>query len=167
MLNRLANRVEKGFIRVEADEVTYNLHVMLRYEIEKELFNGNLEVDNLPTAWNTTFQIGLESKPEDCLGCLQDIHWSMVFGYFPTYTLGNLYAAQLLDAMAADLGDIDVLVAAGDWQPMLDWLRPRIHQRGSQVSPAQLIEDATGSPPSPEPFLEYVEKKYGELYNLG
>ena len=168
-LNRLANRVEKGFIRVEADEVTYNLHVMLRYEIEKELFNGNLEVDNLPTAWNTMFQdwFGIE-VPEDRLGCLQDIHWSMgAFGYFPTYTLGNLYAAQLLDAMAADLGDIDVLVAAGDWQPMLDWLRPRIHQRGSQVSPAQLIEDATGSPPSPEPFLEYVEKKYGELYNLG
>ena len=105
--------------------------------------------------------------PEDRLGCLQDIHWSMgAFGYFPTYTLGNLYAAQLLEAMAGELGDIDALVASGDWQPMLDWLRPRIHERGSQVSPAQLIEDATGSPPSPEPFLRYVERKYGSLYGL-
>lgn len=167
-LNRLANRVEKGFIRVEADEVTYNLHVMLRYEIEKQLFNGELEVDDLPTAWNTMFKAWFDvDVPEDRLGCLQDIHWSMgAFGYFPTYTLGNLYAAQLLEAMAEELGDIDELVAAGDWEPMLAWLRPRIHQRGSQVSPAQLIEDATGSPPSPEPFLRYVERKYGELYQL-
>ena len=89
------------------------------------------------------------------------------FGYFPTYTLGNLYAAQLLEAMAEDLGDVDEMVASGDWMPMLDWLRPRIHQRGSQVSPAQLIEDATGSPPSPEPFLRYVERKYSALYQLG
>ena len=167
-LNRLANRVEKGFIRVEADEVTYNLHVMLRYEIEKQLFNGDLEVDDLPTAWNTMFKAWFDVEvPEDRLGCLQDIHWSMgAFGYFPTYTLGNLYAAQLLEAMAADLGDIDELVASGNWEPMLTWLRPRIHERGSQVSPAQLIEDATGSPPSPEPFLRYVERKYGELYQL-
>ena len=167
-LNRLANRVEKGFIRVEADEVTYNLHVMLRYEIEKQLFNGDLEVDDLPTAWNTMFKSWFDvDVPEDRLGCLQDIHWSMgAFGYFPTYTLGNLYAAQLLEAMAADLGDIDELVASGNWEPMLTWLRPRIHERGSQVSPAQLIEDATGSPPSPEPFLRYVERKYGELYQL-
>ncbi len=167
-LNRLANRVEKGFIRVEADEVTYNLHVMLRYEIEKQLFNGDLEVDDLPEAWNSMFKSWFDvDVPEDRLGCLQDIHWSMgAFGYFPTYTLGNLYAAQLLEAMAGELGDIDALVASGDWQPMLDWLRPRIHERGSQVSPAQLIEDATGSPPSPEPFLRYVERKYGSLYGL-
>ena len=85
----------------------------------------------------------------------------------PTYTLGNLYAAQLLEAMAEDLGDVDAMVGSGDWKPMLDWLRPRIHQRGSQVSPAQLIEDATGSPPSPEPFLRYVERKYSALYQLG
>jgi carboxypeptidase Taq len=167
-LNLLANRVERGFIRVEADEVTYNLHVMLRYEIEKQLFNGDLSVDDLPSAWNALFKswFGLD-VPEDRLGCLQDIHWSMAaFGYFPTYTLGNLYAAQLLEAMARDLGDIDELIAVGNWQPMLDWLRPRIHQRGSQVSPAKLIEDATGSPPSPEPFLRYVEEKYGQLYGL-
>ena len=167
-LNLLANRVERGFIRVEADEVTYNLHVMLRYEIEKQLFNGELTVDELPNAWNSMFKSWFDlDVPEDRLGCLQDIHWSMAaFGYFPTYTLGNLYASQLLEAMASDLGDIDALVSKGDWQPMLDWLRPRIHQRGSQVSPSQLIEDATGSPPSPEPFLRYVEEKYGRLYGL-
>lgn len=167
-LNKIANRVQKGFIRVEADEVTYNLHVMLRYEIEKQLFNGELEVDDLPKAWNSMFKdwFGIE-VPEDRLGCLQDIHWSMgAFGYFPTYTLGNLYAAQLLEAMNAELGDVDDLIGAGDWQPMLDWLRPRIHARGSLVSPAQIIEDATGSPPSPEPFLRYVERKYGALYGL-
>ena len=167
-LNQIANRVEKGFIRVEADEVTYNLHVMIRYEIEKQLFNGDLSVDDLPAAWNGMFKDWFDIEvPEDRLGCLQDIHWSMgAFGYFPTYTLGNLYAAQLLEAMARDLGDIDALVQSGDWPPMLDWLGPRIHQRGSQVTPSQLIEDATGSPPSPEPFLRYVEQKYGALYNL-
>lgn len=167
-LNRIANRVEKGFIRVEADEVTYNLHVMIRYEIEKELFNGDLSVEDLPAAWNAMFKewFGLD-VPEDRMGCLQDIHWSMgAFGYFPTYTLGNLYAAQLLEAMGEEFGNIDDMIATGDWSPMLDWLRPKIHQRGSQVSPAELITDATGTPPSPEPFLRYVERKYGQLYNL-
>ncbi|MAJ02256.1 MAG: carboxypeptidase [Euryarchaeota archaeon] len=167
-MNQIANRVEKGFIRVEADEVTYNLHVMIRYEIEKQLFNGELTVEELPNAWNTMFSewFGIE-VPEDRLGCLQDIHWSMgAFGYFPTYTLGNLYAAQLLDAMKDALGDIDSIISSGDWSPMLDWLRPRIHERGSQVTPSQLIEDATGKAPTPEPFLDYVEKKYRTLYGL-
>jgi carboxypeptidase Taq len=169
VLNKLANRVERGYIRVEADEVTYNLHVMIRYEIEKQLFNGDLDVGDLPEVWNGMFKEWFDlDVPEDRLGCLQDIHWSMgAFGYFPTYTLGNLYAAQLLEAMRSDLGDLDARVASGEWEPMLAWLRPRIHQRGSQVTPAQLIEEATGSPPSPEPFLRYVEEKYGALYNLG
>ena len=167
-LNLVANRVEKGFIRVEADEVTYNLHVMLRYEIEKKIFNEGLSVSDIPNAWNSMFKswFGLD-VPSDDLGCLQDIHWSMgAFGYFPTYTLGNLYAAQLLDAMRADLGDVDTLVESGDWAPLLAWLRPRIHERGSVVSPAQLIEDATGSAPRPEPFLNYIETKYRALYGL-
>jgi carboxypeptidase Taq len=105
--------------------------------------------------------------PNDRLGCLQDVHWSMgAFGYFPTYTLGNLYAAQLLESMAEELGDIDELVETGDWSPLLDWLRPRIHAQGSKWSPSELIEQATGSAPSPEPFLRYVEAKYGQLYGL-
>lgn len=167
-LNRIANKVSTGFVRVEADEVTYNLHVMLRYEIEKQLFNGDLTVKELPNAWNTMFEewFGVV-VPNDRLGCLQDIHWSMgAFGYFPTYTLGNLYAAQLLESMSEELGDIDELVESGDWSPLLAWLRPRIHAQGSRMSPSELIEQATGSAPSPEPFLRYVESKYSRLYGL-
>ncbi len=167
-LNKIANCVEPGFIRVEADEVTYNLHIMLRYELEKKIFNDNLSVDEIPDTWNQMFAewFGIEVT-EDRLGCLQDIHWSMAaFGYFPTYTLGNLYAAQLLDAMGEELGDIDAIVESGEWQPMLDWLRENIHQQGSKFTPSELIEKATGEPPSPNPFINYVEKKYGELYNI-
>ena len=167
-LNRIANTVSKGFIRVEADEVTYNLHVMLRYEIEKKIFNEDLPVSQLPETWNTMFEEWFGVKvPDDSVGCLQDIHWSMgAFGYFPTYTLGNLYAAQLLEAMEKDLGNIDAVVSSGDWSSLLQWLRPRIHEQGSKMTPAELIESATGSPPSPEPFLRYVEGKYGSLYGL-
>ena len=167
-LNKIANSVTPGFIRVEADEVTYNLHVMLRYEIEKRLFNEDLSVDDLPKLWNSMFEewFGLE-VPNDTKGCLQDIHWSMgAFGYFPTYTLGNLYASQLLQAMSEDLGDIDTIIESGDWSSLLDWLRPRIHHEGSKWTPSELIENATGMPPSPEPFLNYVEEKYSKLYNL-
>ena len=167
-LNKIANCVEPGFIRVEADEVTYNLHIMLRYELEKKIFNDNLSVDEIPETWNQMFAewFGIEVT-EDRLGCLQDIHWSMAaFGYFPTYTLGNLYAAQLLDAMGEELGDIDAIVESGEWQPMLDWLRENIHQQGSKFTPSELIQKATGEPPTPNPFINYVEKKYGELYNL-
>ena len=152
----------------EADEVTYNLHIMLRYELEKKIFNDNLSVDDIPETWNQMFSewFGIE-VPEDRLGCLQDIHWSMAaFGYFPTYTLGNLYAAQLLAAMGEELGDVDKIVESGNWQPMLGWLRSKIHLEGSKWTPSELIEHATGAPPTPQPFIDYVEKKYGELYNL-
>ena len=105
--------------------------------------------------------------PNDTLGCLQDIHWSMAaFGYFPTYTLGNLYAAQLLEAMESDIGSISDHISSGDWTHMLEWLRNKIHRRGSALLPADLIEEATGVPPSSEAFLRYVEEKYGEIYSL-
>ena len=167
-LDLIANEVKPDFIRVEADEITYNLHIMIRYEIEKKIFNENLPVDQIPTLWNNMMKdwFGIE-VPNDSLGCLQDIHWSMgAFGYFPTYTLGNLYAAQLLSAMEKELGNIDEIIASGDWSSMLTWLREKIHSKGSVLEPSDLIESATGSPPSPEPFLEYVEKKYSKLYNL-
>ena len=167
-LDLIANEVKPDFIRVEADEITYNLHIMIRYEIEKKIFNENLPVDQIPTLWNNMMKdwFGIE-VPNDSLGCLQDIHWSMgAFGYFPTYTLGNLYAAQLLSAMEKELGNIDQIIASGDWSSMLTWLREKIHSKGSVLEPSDLIESATGSPPSPEPFLEYVEKKYSKLYNL-
>ena len=105
--------------------------------------------------------------PNDSSGCLQDIHWSMgAFGYFPTYTLGNLYAAQLLESMSDELGDIDDIISSGDWSSMLSWLRTRIHESGSVMTPSQLIESATGNAPSPDAFLNYVESKYSKLYNL-
>ncbi len=168
VLDLVANEVKPDFIRVEADEVTYNLHIMIRYEIEKMIFNGGLKVEDIPATWNKMMQdwFGIE-VPGDSLGCLQDIHWSMgAFGYFPTYTLGNLYAAQLLQTMSEELGDIDEIIKSGDWSGMLIWLREKIHAKGSVMTPSELIESATGSPPSPEPFLNYVEAKYSKLYNL-
>jgi carboxypeptidase Taq len=101
------------------------------------------------------------------MGCLQDIHWSMgAFGYFPTYTLGNLYSAQLLESMAEDLGPIDEIIESGDWSSMLEWLGGKIHAKGSLLSPSELIEQATGSAPSPDAYLKYVEEKYSRLYGL-
>ena len=168
-MNLIANRVEPSFIRVEADEVNYNLHVMLRYEIEKRLFNGDLAVADLPQAWNELFErwFGIAIE-DDANGVLQDVHWSMgAFGYFPTYTLGNLYAAQLFSKMQQDLPDIEERIASGRWSGILSWLRERIHEKGRLLMPAALIEDATGKPPSPEPFLDYLEEKYGRIYALG
>ena len=167
-LDLIANEVKPDFIRVEADEITYNLHIMIRYEIEKKIFNENLPVEEIPNLWNNMMKdwFGIE-VPNDSMGCLQDIHWSMgAFGYFPTYTLGNLYAAQLLEAMKRELGDIDEIISSGNWSSMLEWLRKHIHSKGSVMEPSELIQSATGSPPSPEPFLNYVEEKYSKLYSL-
>lgn len=167
-LDLVANEVKPDFIRVEADEVTYNLHIMIRYEIEKMIFNEGLAVEDIPETWNKMMKdwFGID-VPSDSLGCLQDIHWSMgAFGYFPTYTLGNLYAAQLLESMADELGDIDEIISSGDWSSMLSWLRSQIHDNGSVMTPSELIESATGKAPSPDAFLNYVESKYSKLYNL-
>ncbi len=167
-LDLVANEVKPDFIRVEADEVTYNLHIMIRYEIEKMIFNEGLAVEDIPETWNKMMKdwFGIE-VPDDSFGCLQDIHWSMgAFGYFPTYTLGNLYAAQLLESMEEDLGDIDEIISSGDWSSMLSWLRLQIHENGSVMTPSELIESATGKAPSPDAFLNYVESKYSKLYNL-
>ena len=167
-LDLVANEVKPDFIRVEADEVTYNLHIMIRYEIEKMIFNEGLAVEDIPETWNKMMKdwFGID-VPSDSLGCLQDIHWSMgAFGYFPTYTLGNLYAAQLLESMADELGDIDEIISSGDWTRMLSWLRLQIHDKGSVMTHSELIESATGKAPSPDAFLNYVESKYSKLYNL-
>ena len=164
----LVNEVKPDYIRVEADEVTYNLHIMLRYEMEKLIFNQELSVEKIPETWNQMFEdwFGIEVD-KDSNGCLQDIHWSMgAFGYFPTYTLGNLYAAQLLETVSKQLGDIDTLVESGNWSGIQVWLRENIHQKGSQSSATELIEEITGSAPSPKPFLNYVENKYRRLYKL-
>tara|TARA_Y100000746_G_C15336885_1_gene380135 strand:- start:70 stop:891 length:822 start_codon:yes stop_codon:yes gene_type:complete len=167
-MNLIANQVEPSFIRVEADEVTYNLHIILRYEIEKQLFNGDLEVNDLPKVWNSMFKewFGLNVE-NDTKGVLQDIHWSMgAFGYFPTYTLGNLYAAQLFDKMKNVFGNVNQMIEEGNWLPILDWLRKNIHEKGRLYNPSDLIEKATGAPPSSEPFLNYINEKYSKIYNF-
>mgnify|MGYP006207616109 FL=1 len=167
-MNLIANQVEPSFIRVEADEVTYNLHIILRYEIEKKLFNGELDVNDLPKVWNEMFKewFGLDVK-DDSTGVLQDIHWSMgAFGYFPTYTLGNLYAAQLFETMKEELDDVNNMIEEGNWNPLLDWLRKNIHEKGRLYNPSDLIKKATGKIPSSGPFLKYLNEKYSKIYGF-
>jgi carboxypeptidase Taq len=165
---RAINRVERSFIRVEADECTYNLHVILRFELEVDLMEGRLAVADVPEAWNAKIKryLGLD-VPDDAHGCLQDIHWSHgAMGYFPTYTLGNLYAAQLFETILQDIPDLWEDVARGHFAPLLDWLRRHIHIHGRRRRAAELIAHATGREPESAPYLRYLNVKYGELYGL-
>ena len=165
---RAANHVQPSPIRVEADEVTYNLHVVLRFELESALFSGQLKVDELPSAWNEKMQQLLGILPEnDAVGVLQDIHWAFgLVGYFPTYTLGNVYAAQLWDAIGRDLPDRDARIEQGDMAPILAWLRERIHQHGGTYLPDELIRRATGAAPSADHLVRYLNQKYAAVYDL-
>jgi carboxypeptidase Taq len=162
------NRVEPSFIRVQADEVTYNLHVLLRFELEQALLSGDLTASEIPGAWNEGMYRLLGLAPaNDAEGCLQDIHWSCgLFGYFPTYTLGNLYAAQIFAAASAELGDPGAAFARGEFAPLLGWLRSKIHCQGRRYRSARLIEHATGAPPDSKPLIDALRAKYGELYRL-
>jgi carboxypeptidase Taq len=162
------NRVETGYIRTEADEVHYNLHILLRFELERELIAGSLEVDDLEEAWNTRFARDFGMKvPDASLGVLQDVHWSVgLFGYFPTYSLGNIYAACLDKAMSEALPDRDDMVRRAETQPILDWLRENIHSAGRVLPAHELIEQATGEAPSTVPLMDYLEAKFGALYGL-
>ena len=167
-IHQAINRVERSFIRVEADECTYNLHVILRFEIELALIEGDLQVSDIPELWNTKIKryLGLD-VPNDALGCLQDIHWSHgAFGYFPTYALGNLYAAQMFEKILEDIPDLWGQVEQGEFDPLLSWLRAKVHRIGRRRLASQMIEDITGSPLSHEPYLRYLETKYGEIYSL-
>lgn len=163
-----ANRVKTGFIRTEADEVHYNLHILLRFELERDLISGALETEDLEAEWNARFgrDFGMEVT-DPSLGVLQDIHWSAgLFGYFPTYALGNIYAACLDRAMREDLADRDEMVAAAETGPILEWLRRRVHAKGRLLASPALIEAATGAPPLAEPLLDHLEAKFGALYGL-
>ena len=167
-LYNLVNQVKPSYIRVEADEISYNFHIMLRYEIEKKIFNENLPIEKIEETWNNLFEDYFGIKV-DCAsnGCLQDVHWAYAaFGYFPTYTLGNVYAAQLYEAMQEDLGDLNQVIAKGDWTPMKTWLNEKIHIHGSLMEPTELIEKATGKEPDSEPFLKYLESKFSQIYQL-
>lgn len=165
---RATNRVAPSLIRVEADEVTYNLHILIRFELERALLSEDLAVNELPDAWNQKYQDYLGIRPgDDAEGCLQDIHWSAgLFGYFPTYTLGNLYAAQLFARANEELGGLDEPFARGEYATLLDWLRLHVHQQGKRHHPADLIRHATGSSPGHLPLVEALRAKYGELYGL-
>jgi carboxypeptidase Taq len=166
---RAANLVEPSLIRVEADEVTYHLHVFLRFELELALVRGELAVEDLPAAWNerTRTLVGI-TPPDDGVGVLQDVHWSAgLVGYFPTYTLGTLYSAQFLEAIERELGPIEVLVRAGEYDRLLAWLREHVHSRGATVPPQEIARDATGEPLGHAAFMRYLRAKYGELYGLG
>lgn len=163
-----ANRVSPGFIRVEADEATYNMHVMIRFEIERELMTGALDPADLPGVWNEKYRdyLGID-VPDDRRGCLQDVHWSMgAIGYFPTYTLGNLYCAQIFEQACRDLPDLQAGFADGRFAPLLDWLRERIHRHGRRYTAAELCERITGEPLSAEPLMRYLEGKFRPLYGI-
>lgn len=160
--------VKPSFIRVEADEATYNLHIVLRFELELDLMSGNLTADDLPGVWNEKFEKLLGLKvPSDREGCLQDIHWSFGgIGYFPTYTLGNLYAAQFMAAANHELGAESLCTSfrVGDFAPLRNWLRDKIHNQGRRYRAGELCRRATGAPLSPAAFVDYLTEKLTPLY---
>ena len=162
------NAVEPSLIRVEADEATYNLHIMLRLEIEIALMEGSLDVKDAPGVWNEKFReyLGI-IPPDDAQGVLQDIHWSFGgFGYFPTYALGNLVSAQIWEKMEEDIPDLVRQIEKAKFDDILGWLRENVHVHGAKFEPQELVQKVTGSTITPEPYIRYLETKFGEIYNL-
>ena len=156
--------VKRSLIRVDADELTYPVHVMLRYELEKQLLTGELAVKDLPAAWNAGMEQRLGIKPaNDMEGCLQDIHWAVgSFGYFPSYALGGVIAAQLYESLRADVPALDDQISRGEFSGMFDWLRTNVHGVGAKVTVHELMKAATGKPLAATSFLRYAEAKYLE-----
>lgn len=162
------NKVEPSFIRVEADEATYNMHIMLRLELEIAMAEGSLEVKDLPEAWNAGMQdyLGL-TPPDDGVGVLQDVHWSQgSIGYFSTYALGNLISAQLWERMLKDIPDADQQIAGGDFKAITSWMRENVHRHGAKYEPQELVQRVTGRKIDQEPYLRYLTKKYSAVYQL-
>jgi carboxypeptidase Taq len=162
------NKVQPSFIRVEADEVTYNMHTLVRFEIESDVLTGKLSVKDIPGAWNAKYEAYLGVTPEtDSVGCLQDVHWSGgSIGYFPTYSMGNCLSYQFWNCLKSDLGDVDSLMAAGKFSPILDWLRDKIYQHGSIIEPRELVMKVSGKPIGAEDYLQGLKAKYSEIYAL-
>lgn len=165
---RAINAVEPSFIRVEADELTYNLHIMVRYEIEKALIAGEIEAKDLPAIWNAKMNEYLGVTPDsDSVGVLQDIHWSFGgLGYFPSYSLGNLYAAQILHKIQQDVPNFYESIENGEFHVIQDWLKENIHQHGRLYTPNELIVKATGEELNAEYLVKYLEEKYSKVYKL-
>ena len=162
------NKVTPSFIRTEADEATYNLHIMLRFDLELELLEGKLAVSDLPKAWGERSReyLGI-TPPDDSHGVLQDVHWSGgMFGYFPTYALGNVISAQLWETAHKDIPDLDEQIRQGHLGVLVEWLRLHVHRFGRKFEPQELVRRATGSRIDPSPYLRYLQGKYGELYRL-
>ncbi|WP_373946364.1 carboxypeptidase M32 [Paracoccus marcusii] len=162
------NRVTPGYIRTESDEVQYNLHVMLRFDLERDLISGRLDTQDLEAAWNARFlkDFGVAvDRPAN--GVLQDVHWSVgLFGYFPTYALGNVYAGCLNQALRGAVPDLDTSLAQGDATPATEWLRENVQRHGGLMTPTEVIETAAGRPIGPDPLLDYLEQKFGRIYGL-
>lgn len=162
------NHVQASFIRTEADELTYGLHIIIRYEIEQAIFRDHVPVSQLPALWNQKMQEYLHITPaNDAEGILQDIHWSDgSFGYFPSYLLGNIYDGMFLEALEKELGSLDEILAAGNIRSVTTWLNNHIHWYGSLRLPAQVLQEVCGKPLSAQPLLDYFTKKYTKLYQL-
>lgn len=162
------NRVAPSYIRVEADEATYNLHIMLRLELEIDLLEGKVAVKDLPGVWNERFTSYLGvTPPDDAQGVLQDVHWSHgLMGYFPTYALGNLISAQLWEVIMRDLPGLEKEMEAGKFSSLLDWLREKIHRHGAKFEPQELVQRVTGSKINGDAYIRYLQTKFGEIYGL-
>jgi carboxypeptidase Taq len=162
------NKVAPSFIRVEADEATYNLHIMLRLELEIAMIEGTVAIRDMPDIWNARMQeyLGV-NPPDDAHGVLQDIHWSGgSIGYFSTYALGNLISAQLWEKINLDIPDLAEQVRLGEFEVLLGWLREKIHRHGAKFEPQELVQKVTGSRIDPAPYVRYLTRKYSEIYNL-
>jgi carboxypeptidase Taq len=165
---RAVNKVEPSLIRTSADEVTYNLHIMLRFDLEKALLEGKVRPADLPEAWNAKMAEYLGVRPPtDADGVMQDIHWSGgSLGYFPTYTLGNVLSVQLYEAACAAHPGIPEQIGRGEFSGLLGWLRQHVHHHGRKFLPRELLQRATGQALTPEPYLRYLQRKFGEIYGL-
>lgn len=165
---RAVNKVQPSLIRVEADEVTYNLHILVRFELECDLLTGALAVKDLPEAWNAKYSAYLGVTPSsDADGCLQDVHWSgALIGYFPTYSMGNLLSYQIWKVLQSDLGDTDALIGEGKFEPILEWLQEKIYRQGKRYTPKELVLRVTGKPMGAEDLIEGLNAKYRGLYRL-
>jgi len=161
---RAINRVHPSFIRVDADEVTYNLHVILRFEIEQDILTGRLPLRDVPEAWNARMKEYLDvDVPEDRLGVLQDIHWSFnSFGYFATYALGNVISVQIWERALSDLPDLEQQIEAGEYLQLREWLRDKLHRHGRKFTPKETLERVVGGPIDPQPYLRYLKGKLAE-----
>jgi carboxypeptidase Taq len=162
------NKVQPSFVRVGADELTYNLHILVRFELEVEIITKQIEIKDLPEAWNSKYQAYLGiTPPHDGLGCLQDVHWSRgSVGYFPTYSFGNLIGVQIHEAMIRSIGDPTDMMRAGNFGPMLDWLTKNVYEYGRAMPPKDLVKQVTGSSMDAAPWLAYATNKFRSLYEL-